>query len=118
MSWVTFPFTTSGLDPNTGLAFEVLGINSKNTVAIQSQNAGSLGAMGPGFLLRTTNGGTSWTAPANQSLLFYAYGTYATPNPPASQTVLQDVRCTLQAGSDLNTPIVTDIPVYNNPVLP
>jgi hypothetical protein len=117
-SWITLPLAVSGLDPHSNLCLQIQGASASNTAVVESEGASLLSSPSACYLLTTTNGGSSWQETQNQSLLYYVYGTYTTANAPSSQIVLTGIRCTLQAGTDPATQVVSSIPVYNQPVLP
>lgn len=68
-------------------------------------------------LLTTTNGGSTWSAGSNASMLFEVHGTYSAPNvyPPPPPTYLTGVRIKLRAGDSASSEIETRVPVRNEP---
>ena len=67
-------------------------------------------------LVRTTDGGSSWTAPSSQSLQIGVYGTITTVGEPEIVGVaqLRTIHVTLRAGEDPSTRIDTAFRVLND----
>jgi hypothetical protein len=63
----------------------------------------------------TTTGGTSWTAPSGQSLIFSVYGTVTTSTAAANQYALKRVRVGLRSGADPNSRVYTAARILNEP---
>lgn len=61
------------------------------------------------------NQGSSWTTTNGQTIYCQIYGTYTTPNPTAMNYFLQNVRASLQLGSNSDAAVRTGIPIHNLP---
>ncbi|MBV8781638.1 MAG: prepilin-type N-terminal cleavage/methylation domain-containing protein [Phycisphaerae bacterium] len=116
-SYASFPLSATGFDSHTSVFLQFQGDKGQNAI-VQSQSNGLLGTPPTALMYKTTNGGTTWTNQAGQCPLFYLYGTFTTPNANVSQIIAVGVRCTLQAGIDPATQVVSSISFLNKPVLP
>jgi prepilin-type N-terminal cleavage/methylation domain-containing protein len=115
-AWVTFNFTNAPLQPPGGsLALVIQWVSDSEACDIQFQNL--LGTVADSNFAKTTNGGTSWTAPSGQDMLFAIYGKYTSPDPVVYQYPLTNVRCALRTGTDASSRINANIRVINEPLV-
>jgi hypothetical protein len=68
-------------------------------------------------MVKSTDGGASWTAPAGMSLLYTVYGTVTTLGPPQVQNTyyLTRVNIRLRAGADTQTTLQSAVRLLNKP---
>ena len=78
-------------------------------IQYQSSNASSLA---PAY---SSNSGSSWTNSNGTGIYCYIYGTYTTPNPVTLNYFLDNVRASLQLGSNTDAAVRTGIPILNQP---
>jgi prepilin-type N-terminal cleavage/methylation domain-containing protein len=112
-AWQNLSFTgVANRPPGSGLCIVLQWSADTEACDVQydSQASGSTQ-----YLLRTTNGGTSWSASAGQDLQYYVYGTYTTTDPIVTDYLLTDVRCTVRVGGDAQSRLNTTIRVLNEP---
>jgi hypothetical protein len=69
------------------------------------------------YMVSTSNGGSTWSAPAGNGLMYYFYGTVQTPDPTAYQYLLTGIRCTLRIGNDPTSRLNTNVRVLNEPAV-
>ncbi len=71
---------------------------------------------GPG-LVRSTDGGRSWTRETGKSMLYQAYGTMTTVAPPVigKRYLLTRARITLEVGSSPPARVLTSAEILNQP---
>jgi hypothetical protein len=69
------------------------------------------------FLVKSTDKGVSWTAPAGMSLLYTVYGTVTTSGQPQIQNTyyLKRVNIRLRTGSDATATVQTAVSMLNQP---
>ena len=103
------------LAPDQGLCLVFKLVANSTAVDIQGHKDGA--TPGPGHLLRSTDGGASWSVLSGESLLYWVYGTVTTPGVSQIETIqcLDSVNLTLQAGSDAGACIRTGVRVLNEP---
>lgn len=63
----------------------------------------------------TTNSGTSWSNVSNAAMYCYVMGTYTSPNASSTNYYLENVRASLQLGSNGDSAVRTGINVLNLP---
>lgn len=113
-AWQEFSFTNAaGRSPGAGACLVFQWSSDADSCDILYQSLLSLPINS--WMVRSTNGGQSWSIPALQSLVYYVYGTYSTTDAASSTTSLASVRCTLQAGSDVGAKLSTSIQMLNEP---
>jgi prepilin-type N-terminal cleavage/methylation domain-containing protein len=78
---------------------------------IQFQSFGA-SSLAPAY---SSNSGSSWTNTTNTGIYCYIYGTYTTPNPVTLNYYLENVRASLQLGSNVDAAVRTGIPILNQP---
>ncbi len=68
-------------------------------------------------LIKTTNGGVSWTAPSEQSMLFRVYGTVTTTGEPDIQNTyyIRGVRIKLSVSDGAGESVSTGVKILNKP---
>ncbi len=118
-AWQTFTFSgATGLSPSQAIALVVQWSADTTACGVQYSNGGLLGGLVGGLFgggnMEQYNG-TSWGGMSGCNLNYYLYGTYTTPNPPAYNYFLKDVRCGVQLTGDSATQMNTMIRVVNEP---
>jgi len=111
-AWYDNAIELSNLTPGQGLCLALKRTEGSDTVGVYNYESNG----GSGYV-ETLDGGGTWSGVANQSLLYYVYGTYSTA--PPSKTVTREhltgVRMTLQAGDHLNSEVETAVRTLNAP---
>ena len=118
--WTMVAFTgVSRLAPGTGLCL-VLKFGSDpvfgaNSCRVRYRNSGA-SASGT-HLVRTTNAGSSWSAPSNESMLLRVYGTITLSDGSAGGTTCQlsRVNMALRTGTDPSTRVDAGVHILNTP---
>jgi prepilin-type N-terminal cleavage/methylation domain-containing protein len=111
-----FAFTQAGgLSPTQGLCLVVKWI--ADSVACQLWGFNANASTSDSFMVKSTDGGASWTAPAGMSLLYTVYGTVTTLGPPQIQNTyyLMRVNIRLRAGTDTQTTLQSAVRLLNKP---
>jgi hypothetical protein len=111
-----FTFTQAGgLSATQGLCIVVNWIS--DAVACQVWGVNSNASTPDSFLVKSTDKGVSWTAPAGMSLLYTVYGTVTTSGAPQIQNTyyLKRVNIRLRTGSDTRTTVQTAVSILNQP---
>jgi len=115
-AWKEFAFANAGgLNPAKGLClvFKWAGDADSCDIRYQSYNAWASNAN----LVLSTNGGTSWSSPFAQEILFYVYGRATLPDPPAYQYVLTNVQLALRTGTIPTTRVNSSVQVLSQPLV-
>ncbi len=105
----------SGLPPEEGLCLVLTGAAYYGACRVQSQNTG---ANNPGsHLVFSSNEGDSWSVYADQSLLFWVYGTVTTPGATQieSATRFTRVDVALRTGAQGDIPVQSAARLLNQP---
>jgi len=111
-----FSFSSvSELAPDQGLCLVFKWIANGTACRIQGDTEAS--DLPDGHLLRSTDGGSSWTVRSSDSLLYWVYGTVTTPGDPEIETTyyLGGATLTVQAGDDERTVVRTGVGLLNEP---
>ncbi len=74
-------------------------------------------ASGDGFF-KTTNGGSTWSDEANESMVYYLYGTYTTPGATTTHNILRSVSMTITPNTDSASESRSSVVVLNQPTMP
>ncbi len=123
--WQEFEFSNArGLSPSRGLCLAIACLRDDADICdIQydgepegDEDEGGGGAISGG-LLRTWDGGASWSRSSERCLLFSVYGTYTTTSTPdpVTRTWVRGVNLRLQAGPDPHTAVETAVRLLNAP---
>jgi hypothetical protein len=113
-SWQEFSFSNAnGIDPGAGACIVVQWGSDADACDVQYQAL--LGLVPNANLITTINGGSSWSAPLAQDLVYYVYGTYSNPNPVVYDYYVTDVRCSLRTGPDPQRRLYATARVLNEP---
>jgi len=117
--WQEFTFShAGGLPPSRGLCLVVACIRDDADLCdVQYDGEGEEGGGNAGGLLRTYDGGASWTRDAGACLLFSIHGTVTTTSEPepVTRTWVRGVRLRLRAGPDASTAVESGVRVLNAP---
>jgi hypothetical protein len=114
MAWRESSFRQAEPCPaDAALCLVVRGLSDSNACNVEFESL--LASASDGAMIRTGNGGTSWSAPLGQDLRYYVYGTYSSPNATGLDYWLTLVSCTVQSGGDRQGRISTTIRVLNEP---
>lgn len=111
-----FTFSTvAGLSPTQGLCIVVKWVGNDTACKVRARN-GNVADLNIA-LIRSTDGGLTWTALSNQSLLFAVYGTVTTSNTPQVQNTyyLEGVEIKLRTGGDSQAIVQTGVQLLNRP---
>lgn len=111
-----FAFTQAGgLSPTQGLCIVIKWISGD--VACQLWGVSSNGSTSDSFLVKSTDGGASWTAPSGKSLLYTVYGTVTTSGTPQILNTYYLTRASirLRAGTDTATTLQSAVRLLNKP---
>jgi hypothetical protein len=112
--WQEFAFSgVSGRPPGTPLCLVIQWNKDTQACDVQYQLLGGLAANAG--LVKTSNGGSSWSIPLAQDMPFYIYGTYSTQDPVAYDYWLTGVRCSLRCGNDTTSRVRTSMRLLNQP---
>ena len=74
-------------------------------------------ASGDGFF-KTNNGGSTWSDEANESMVYYLYGTYTTPGATTTYNLLRSVSMTITPNTDSASESRSSVVVLNQPTMP
>jgi len=111
-----FTFTQAGgLSPTQGLCTVVKWI--ADATACQLWGVKANGSTSDSFMVKSSDKGVSWTAPAGTSLLYTVYGTVTTTGQPQVQNTyyLNRVNIRLRAGADAQTTLQSAVRLLNKP---
>jgi prepilin-type N-terminal cleavage/methylation domain-containing protein len=108
-------FAVADLPPTQGLCLVVKWLANDTACKVRARN-GNVSALNIG-LCRSTDGGLTWAALSNQSLLFAVYGTVTTSTAPQIQNTyyLEGVEVRLRAGGDGQSLTQTGVRLLNRP---
>jgi prepilin-type N-terminal cleavage/methylation domain-containing protein len=113
-AWCEFQFNNVPKRPaSEGLCLVVQWMH--DSVACEIEYQSLLAAAANSDMVKTTNGGASWSVPLGQDLRYYVFGTYITPNPTGYTYYLTGVSCTLRRGNDSRAKVQTTIRMFNEP---
>jgi prepilin-type N-terminal cleavage/methylation domain-containing protein len=111
-----FTFSTvAGLSPMQGLCIVIKWVANGTVCKVRARN-GNVSVLNIG-LIRSTDGGLTWAALSNQSLLFAVYGTVTTSTAPQVQNTyyLEGAEIRLQTGGDSQALVQTGVQLLNRP---
>ncbi len=118
--WTEVAFSgASGLSPDQGLCL-VLKWESDpyyyaNSCAVHYQTSGA--SPSGSHMVKTTDGGSSWTTPVGESMLFKVYGTVTTPEGTwwGETTKVDWIRVSFRVGGDLVDRLDVAVQMLNRP---
>lgn len=116
-TWREFSFSkASGISPTQGICLVLQWVSDAHACDVAYQAAMSSPSSNTNLVM-TNNTGSSWTSPANQSLLFYLYGTVTASTPPQTLHLyyLTNVQVKLRVGNDANSRVQTTVQILNQP---
>ena len=107
-----------GLAPSQGLCVVVKWIS--DTSACQLSGLNKDASTADSFMVTSTDGGSSWTAPAGMSLHYTIFGTVTTSGTPPTGTMrsLARVRIRLREGADTQGTLQAAVRPLNRPEVP
>jgi prepilin-type N-terminal cleavage/methylation domain-containing protein len=112
----SFTFTTvTDLPPDQGVCLVIRYISgTKSCTVLTHDKATGLSSMA---LLKTTDGGATWSKPSQESRIFWVFGTVTTPGTPdvVETRYLQAVNVTVNTSTTDDTLVQTAVPVLNHP---
>ena len=105
----------AGLSPTQGLCIVVRWVADATACQLRGVNAN--GSTADSFLVKSSDKGVSWTAPAGASLLYTVYGTVTTTGQPQVQNTysLTRVNIRLRTGADAQTTLQSAVRLLNKP---
>jgi prepilin-type N-terminal cleavage/methylation domain-containing protein len=105
----------AGLSPTRGLCIVVKWIYGYIACQLWGYHEGASTA--DSFLIETTDGGVTWSAPAGYGLKYAVYGTVTTSGPPQVQNTyyLNRVNIRLRTGTDTQTTLQGAVRLVNKP---
>ena len=112
----SFDFTTvKDLPPDKGVCLVIRYVSGTKSCVVQAHDkATGLTNMA---LLKTTDGGATWSKPSEESLIFWVFGTVTTPGTPevVETKYLQAVNLQINTGNTEDTLVQTAVPILNRP---
>lgn len=114
-TWQQFTFAGAPALPISTPACLVINGTTANSVQIEYQALGAA-AVNAG-LVKTVDGGVSWTAPAGASMVYEVYGQVETAQPAPIPVLVGQATCTLRLGASPSSRVRTLVRVFNTPSL-
>jgi hypothetical protein len=114
-SWEQEFYNAYGLSPTQGLCLVVKWIYGSIACQLYGYYAGASTA--DSFLLKTTDGSVTWSAPSGYGLKYRIYGTVTTSGTPDVQHTyyLHRVSVTLRSGTDMQATLQNAVRLLNKP---
>jgi len=108
-------YNVAGLSPTQGLCIVVKWIYDAVACQLWGYHEGASTA--DSFLVKSTDKGVTWSAPAGYGLKYSVYGTVTTSGPPLIQSTyyLRRVNLKLRAGTDTQTTLQSAVRLLNKP---
>lgn len=109
--WWEIPFLNSGpVGPSASLCLVLQWAGDNESCRVQYRK----GLANGGNVMVQGSDSSSWS-PTSNSLLYYVYGTVATPGPPVATHNLTSIRCTLQLAADARSRADATVQILNAP---
>jgi prepilin-type N-terminal cleavage/methylation domain-containing protein len=102
---------TYNFSPSEGACLVCQWQKDTDACDIQAQTLLATGANSN--LVKTSDGGATWSTVSAQDLMFYVYGTYKTPSTTSTTYTLRRVRVKIASSSDPNVVLYATYPIIN-----